>query len=351
MIMACFVAVLMIMRNHELYNASNQVQIVADAVTDGAVIASQDSYGYLDEDILPDKVDKLIAANTANSGGLTSRLRYSKQLLTVTPNNERALYIDYLVTLRLVGSYKSPLELELDTNSFRVARTSKVLSLSTRPTNLRLTKQDIEVLRYAYRRLRELGIDENSYRFRAIQLGSTMLHWAYDTSHPYYYNAKTGLGTRDCSSFVITCYRNCTRFFTSRTGYTQTIYNRAIATGCFTHWSSIASQLKSGVALDDILIPGDLILTCGPRPGDVAKGVGPWHRNQGIVHVMIYMGNGYVMHANGGNPDGIHTTHYTMSKWKQVGMKINDDLGVSGMFGLVRIPEEMTVGTGIIYDY
>ena len=353
MVILCFVAVLMLFRNHEMFNAANQVQIVADAVNDGAVVASQDPFGLLDEYTLPDQVSELIAANTANSGGITNRLRYAKQVLQVEQNHDRAIYTDYLVTLRLEGSYKSPFELELDSNSFRVARTSKVLSMSTRPTNLRLTKQDLEVLRFAYKRLQQLEVDANSYRYRAIQLGSTMLHWGYPQAGQsrWYYNPSTGYGIRDCSSFVITAYRNCTNFFVARDGYTQTIYSRALANGCFTRWDTIANQLRSGVALDDILIPGDLILTCGPRMSDVARGYGAWSRNQGIVHVMIYMGNGYVMHADGGSPDGVHTTYYSNSRWQRVGRKLSNDAGHSGMFGLVRIPESMTVGTGIVYDY
>lgn len=166
-----------------------------------------------------------------------------------------------------------------------------------------LSETEKEVLRKTEYLLHRRGYDETSFRYKAIQTGLLMLNWKY--SKPSRWHCErlpdgTITGSRDCSSFVYTCYTPYTSF-PEKSKYTElttaSLLTVARGTGVGYRYSSLVKHLQERYGetewinhLDDdparFLIPGDLILLTGN-----------WERPEGIVHVMIYLCDGYVLHA------------------------------------------------------
>lgn len=163
-----------------------------------------------------------------------------------------------------------------------------------------LTDDEKIILDNTYDFLLENGYDENSFRYKAIKMGLTMLHWDYSRDTRWKYVEKDGkvYGMRDCSSFVYNCFAPYTTFFdpiklsnTSTTSILYTIRNKKMKF----EYEIVVNLLKESYGrdwlnyLDDYLKPGDLLL-CTRNPD----------REENIGHVMIYLYDGYVLHAGNG---------------------------------------------------
>lgn len=166
-----------------------------------------------------------------------------------------------------------------------------------------LSSKEIEILSKTEQTLFSRGYDKNSSRYKAIQTGLLMLNWKYSKNARWFYEkdpAGSVKGYRDCSSFVHTCYMPYTSFFDMEKEMATTtaaLLSLARGTGVGYRYSSLVKHLQTRYGEEEwidhldsdpdrFLIPGDLVLCTGN-----------WERQEGIGHVMIYLCDGYVLHA------------------------------------------------------
>lgn len=229
-----------------------------------------------------------------------------------------------------------------------------------------LTDSDKEILGMAYNKLISLGYGSNSFRYKAIKLGATMLHWGYSREERYYYTTnKNGKawGKRDCSSLTYSCFVPFTSFFTNLSNGTNTeaIYREALAKDNLIAYDDVMGKIffsdqseikfyQNDSPKTEQIMPIDVIIdkylenndVYNLKPGDIILCTGNTSRTLCIGHAMIYLGNGYVMHANGGidwENDGIHIEHF--KRWNISGALHPD---VTAPLFIISIPDEYDNG-------
>lgn len=332
LILVCFLLTIYLLRGYQLLNTANMTQIITDVAADGSTVMAQGAYG-VNESILQDTFDSLIEENQKNQVDSGRIMSFSPLKYVIQDANIRKTFTDQTIDFSAACSYQSPLTPNAD--PIRITRRAKVLSLSMLPTGGigGPNKKDIQILTTALS-----GLDRDSIQYKAIVKGSTMLHWAYSKETRWTFKKVPGgyVGSRDCSSFTYTCFQDyCTFLDGSDGSSTQTFRAQAQHYKMLLEWDT-----KFANDLDAHLEVGDIILTTGNDT-----------RAYNIGHVMIYLGDGYVMHANGNSPgtmDGIHITRY--SKW---GTKHTATNGAPIFY--MRIPQEMarpnaTLESGL-YNY
>lgn len=318
LILVCFLITIYLLRGYQLLNTANMTQIITDVASDGSTVIAQDAYG-VNEPLMQDMFSKLLEENQKNQIQSGKIMYFSAPKYTIEEAKIRKSFTDQLISFAVDCSYQSPLD-NLG-NEISVTRHAKILSLSALPTagiggpNMR----DVKILGAALATL-----DRDSIQYKAIVKGSTMLHWAYSKETRWTFRKVPGgfVGSRDCSSFTYTCFQDYCTFLDGSIGSsTQTFRAQAQKYGLLQIWDT-----KYAKNLDEILDVGDIILTTGNDT-----------RAYNIGHVMIYLGDEYVMHANGNTPgtkDGIHITRY--SKW---GTKHTPTNGAPIFF--IKIPQTM----------
>ena len=185
-----------------------------------------------------------------------------------------------------------------------------------------LTENERKVLMRTYTLLQLHGYDENSYRFKAIKLGLTMLHWGYSKDYrwDYYVNEDGSIwGRRDCSSFVYTCYHPFVTYLNdTNTTTTTSLFNTQKEKGGSRKYDDIITALIQKFEIDDRTWYKEIDdYELGLIPGDIILCTGNWERIEGIGHTMIYLGNGYVLHAIGTWEDGVLIEKY--DGWNRIG--------------------------------
>lgn len=297
MIFVAFLLTITLFKAYQLLNTANMTQMITDVAADGATAISQEAFG-VNEAILSDTFNELLEENQKNQREAGRIISFSSPTYAIETVELRKNFTDQLISYSAQCSYQTSLNPE--GSPLQVKRRSKVLSLSILPTGLvgGPNARDIQILTNALKQL-----DRNSIQYKAIVKGSTMLHWAYSKETRWTFKQVPGgyVGSRDCSSFTYTCFQDyCTFLDGSDGSSTQTFRAQAQKYGLLKTWSTSYAD-----KLDEVLDVGDIILTTGNDT-----------RAYNIGHVMIYLGDGYVMHANGnssGTKDGIHINRY--SKW------------------------------------
>lgn len=202
-----------------------------------------------------------------------------------------------------------------------------------------LTENERKVLVRTYTLLQLHGYNENSYRFKAIKLGLTMLHWGYsrDCRWDYYVHKDGSIwGRRDCSSFVYTCYHPFVTYLNNTaTTSTTSLFNTQKEKGCSRKYEDIVAALMKKFEIDDRTWYKEIDdYELGLVPGDIILCTGNWERIEGIGHTMIYLGNGYVLHAVGTWDDGVLIEKY--DGWNKIGNAYDK---VSGPRYVISIPD------------
>lgn len=210
----------------------------------------------------------------------------------------------------------------------------------------KLTDKEKAVLIKSYNILKRHGYDENSFRFKVIKTGVTMLHWGYSRDYRWKYTEKDGdvWGMRDCSSFVYTCFCPYTTFFSKiKETSTTDIFKTAKSHDACLLYSEFRRNLKSTIQCDsddDSLVSELDNYEIGLIPGDIILTTWNWERIEGIGHAMIYLGGGYVIHAAGTEEDGIIIEKY--SRWNVFGSKTQQ---TKGPRYIISIPDSYDNGT------
>lgn len=309
--------------------------MITDISADTSVVMGKMPYG-VDEVVMVDTFKELLAENEANQRASGKNISFSLLGASAQENKDRADYYDVEITFGVKCSYQSQLDSRVN---FSTGKISKVLALGERPLSLTggPNERDRAILQRA---LSEIVLDPedggtDSIRFKSIQKGAQMLHWTYSREYRWSWRKTAAggyFGMRDCSSFVYTSYQDyCTFFDRSDASTTQTIYSQAQKYGLLNTWN-----YKDVDKIDEILKPGDIILTTG-NP----------ERRLNIGHTGIYLGDGYVMHAVGGI-DGILITRPSYFSKKPTPTN-------HGCLFWIRIPESMArPGSNLmdtIYNY
>ena len=346
MMVFCFFAVLLLFAQHEAYNATNAVQIVTDSVADGSAILGQTPFD-VDEALVVDSAKLLLKENENGSSGVSHNIACELVGVSVEMNFDRLYYRDFEINIKVNGKYTSPL-INWHENNYSIPKRANVLSLSeTRFSRGGPNAWDMARINDAISRLTELGYERDCFRADAIYKAATMLHWPYsrDFRWDYRRDSYNGfIGYRDCSSYVYTAFQDYCTFFDGSSGSsTQTIRTQGVKHGILKKWGTSERYLATKGTPDDVLKPGDILLYTTKE-----RMTPPNVRTDGIGHTAIYLSNGYIMHAIGGD-DGIRITRET--SWNKTGSLSGQ---ITGIIYYISIPDSMDRGTSLtnyIYNY
>lgn len=330
MMLVCFVMILAIMRVYEIQNVDAHSQVVCDAISNSAVVYGQDCFD-VDEDMIIEGVNTLIAANSSNLGGASNRITFAlSEPVKIEKTLEREYFNDKKVTVKMNSSYVSPLRSNdyVGEADYSASSASEIIAYAEVPINTRLSAQDAKAIAYA------VAHAPGPLQKNAILKGATMIGWLYPTDA----NQEKGwsrwttkknsdgnyYGCRDCSSFVITAFQDYTYFFGGSGGYTQTIREKGFQWGCILKYGKDIPLCKNSEEFFNQLQIGDIFLITGRTD-----------RTDGISHTGIYIGQGKILHSTGGGvhienwPKRYHYWHgpYTSHKYD--------------LIYIVRIPQNM----------
>lgn len=308
MILVAFVMTLMVFQQLIVYDTAAKAQIVSDTISDGAAVAAA-----LPMDVDETKADNMIAQLLEENEKYSGNTEYTLTTSYFTKDLSRNGYKDNILTVEL--NAESPKIVTAgslsDVFAKNVISKVKIFSLVPEHVDLGLAGEEIS------RALSEVPI--NSPQYNAIIESMTYYGWRY--SQPQRWVE----GARDCSSFVLSCYRDYTDIFDANPyGYTQTIWNDAKAAGLL--YEVNAADLDTGAFSAANLQVGDILLW----HGSWAEGLG--RDPEGLGHTGIYLGISTI----DGMPKIIHAS--SSAGGVTVSNLTGMHSGSGQLLGVVRIP-------------
>ena len=309
MILVGFIMTLLVFQQLIVYDTAAKAQIVSDTISDGAAVASA-----LPMNIDETKADYTLTQLLNENQKYSDNVDYTLLSSYFTKDMSRTGYKDNILTVELNAEAKKiilPDMTSSTTFSKNVISKVKILSLVPEHVDLGIAGEEIS------RALSEVPI--NSPQYKAIVESMNYYGWRYSQEQRWVE------GARDCSSFVLSCYRDFTNVFDANPyGYTQTIWNDAKAAGILQEVN--AADLDSGAFSVANLQVGDILLW----HGSWAEGLG--RDPEGLGHTGIYLG----ISAIDGMPKIIHAS--SGAGGVTVSNIIGMHSGSGRLLGVCRIP-------------
>lgn len=342
MMLICFVIILTIMRVYEIQNVDAHSQVVCDAITNSATAYGQD-YFDVDEDIIREGVHSLIAENSGNLGGASSRILFELSgPITIEKTNEREFFNDKAVTVKITSNYTSPLRKGqyIGQADYTAESASKVVAYAQVPLNSKLSAQDAKAISYA------IAHATGQIQRNAIMKGALMLGWLYPTDANkakgfYRWTTRknsdgTYYGSRDCSSFVKTCYQDYCTFWNDVDTYTVNMISLGLSKKCIIlYGGNNFPTCNNFEEFASYLQVGDILMFSGnPRRSSYVGYVG---------HTAIYLGQGKIMHSS---PPNVRIENWPVSRgyhYYHAGQnvfKVNAS-HTADLYAIIRIPDSM----------
>ncbi len=263
--MISVVAVISVIQMHLMQNTFTKAQVICDVMSDGGAV-----YGALPMEVEENKAYDMAEELMRENQNANPNIFFSLTDFDVATDRSRTGYKDYILTIRL-DAESNNLASFTGSDKFIRKTKSKVRILSTVPQNVDLGASRIEF----QRALSEVPL--NSVKYKAILEGIDYYGWKY--SQEYRWTD----GARDCSSFVLSCFRDFTSVFDANPyGYTQTIWNDGKNASVLTTINE--SDLNDGTFDYTQLKTGDILLWHGSWADELGR------NPRGLGHVGIYMG-------------------------------------------------------------
>lgn len=279
MILVCFVLTLTIFQQLNSYNTAAKAQIVSDTVSDGSAV-----YGSLPMRVDEHKAYTMAQTLLVENQKLEKHASYSITSFDIARDLSRRGYKDNILTVNMEVTSPS-IVINNGSRDFQKNVWSKVKILSLVPEHVDLGNAQVEIARA----LSEVPM--GSPQYRALVRSLDYYGWKYSQE------LRWVDGARDCSSFVLSCYRDYTNVFSAHpSGYTQTIWNDAKAAGVLHEVN--ASDLDSNAFSYANLQVGDILLWHGSWADDLGR------TPRGLGHTGIYLG----VSAEDGLPKVIHAS-------------------------------------------
>lgn len=307
MILMGFIFTLFVFQHLIVYDTAVKAQVVSDAVADGAAVACAQPMD-VDKNKANSVINELLVRNQAESGST----RYTLRSSYFTKDLTRRGFKDNVLTVELSAETPQIQMLDsIDTFTKNVTTKVKIMSLVPEHVDLGLAGKELS------RALSEVPM--GSPQYNALVSSMDYIGWRYSQPQRWV------RGARDCSSFVLSCYRDYTPIFNNNPyGYTQTIWNDAKAAGVL--YEVNASDLDSGTFNYNNLQVGDILLWHGSWADDLGR------TPKGLGHTGIYLG----VSAEDGQPKIIHAS--SSAGCVTVSNLIGMHSGTGRLLGYVRIP-------------